>query len=87
MPQMKLFSRLTLQTVQAADEGYTVQKEEDTRRLLGRKGKAITTLRPSGKVEVEGDILVVETDGEFIEKDTPVEIIEVSGNRIIVRKS
>ncbi|UCB45683.1 MAG: nodulation protein NfeD [Spirochaetota bacterium] len=87
LPQMKLFSRLTLQTVQAADEGYTVQKEEDTRRLLGRKGKAITTLRPSGKVEIEGDILVVETDGEFIEKDTLVEIIEVSGNRIVVRKS
>jgi membrane-bound serine protease (ClpP class) len=86
-PQVRLFSRLTLKTAQSTADGYTVQEEEDARRLVGKKGKALTILRPSGKAEIDGDILVVETDGEFIEKDAVVEIIEVSGNRIVVRKS
>jgi len=55
-------------------------------RLLGKRGAAITTLRPSGKAEFEGEVLPVETDGEFLSIGDSVQIIEVSGNRIIVRK-
>jgi membrane-bound ClpP family serine protease len=55
------------------------------------KGTAVTALRPSGKAEFAADqereILQVETDGEFLQAGTVVEIIEVSGNRILVRKA
>lgn len=86
LPQVKLFSRLILQTEQTADAGYTVQEPEAEGRLLGKRGEAVTTLRPSGKAEFEGEVLPVETDGEFLSAGDSVRIIEVSGNRIVVRK-
>jgi membrane-bound serine protease (ClpP class) len=86
IPRVKLFSRLTLQTEQTPDQGYTVQPPGSTALLVGKKGCAITTLRPSGKAEFGGEVLPVETDGEFCSAGDPVQIIEVSGNRILVRR-
>ena len=86
IPQIKLFSRLTLKAAQTAEEGFTVQTREEESRLAGKRGITVTKLRPVGKAEIEGEILYVETDGEFVEAGQEVEVIEVSGNRIRVRK-
>ena len=50
------------------------------------KGVSVTTLRPAGKAEFGDEVLNVETEGEFVEAGVKVEVVEVSGNRIIVRK-
>jgi len=42
-------------------------------------------LHPTGKIEVNNNTLDVVTDGEFIEKGQTVEIIEIRGNRIVVK--
>ncbi len=86
LPQLRLFSHLTLNTTQTADMGYTVQTQEEGLKLHGKQGIAITTLRPSGKAEFDDDVMYVETEGEFVESGQAVEIIEVSGNRIVVRR-
>jgi membrane-bound serine protease (ClpP class) len=86
LPQIKLFSRLTLQTAQNADEGFTVQERTEENRLLGKRGLTVTKLRPVGKAEIGEELLFVETEGEFVESGQEVEVIEVSGNRIVVRK-
>jgi len=85
LPQLRMFSRLTLGASQKAEDGFTVQSKEENA-LIGKRGIAVTTLRPSGKAEFGEEILYVETDGEFVESGTPVEVVEVSGNRIRVRK-
>jgi len=77
---------LTLGTVQTADSGFTVQTQEESSKLLGKKGVAVTVLRPAGKAEIEGELVNVETDGEYVESGETVEVVEVSGNRVIVRK-
>jgi membrane-bound serine protease (ClpP class) len=87
LPQIKLFSRLTLKAAQTVEEGFTVQTKEEEGRLKGKKGVTITKLRPVGKAEIEDEVLYVETEGDFVEAGESVEVIEVSGNRIIVRKS
>ncbi len=86
LPQMKLFNRLTLSAAQSAEEGFTVQTKEEESKFLGKRGVTITKLRPVGKAEFDGEPLYVETEGEFVESGQQVEIIEVSGNRMIVRK-
>jgi membrane-bound serine protease (ClpP class) len=86
LPQMKLFNRLTLRAAQSAEEGFTVQTKEEEGKFLGRRGVTITKLRPVGKAEFDGEPLYVETEGEFVESGQEVEVIEVSGNRMIVRK-
>jgi len=86
LPQIKLFSRLRLEAAQSAEEGFTVQTREEEQRLIGKRGVAVTTLRPSGKAEIGDEIVYVETDGEFVEAGQSVEVIGVSGNRVIVRR-
>ncbi len=51
---------------------------------VGAKGVAMTFLRPSGKMEINGDLFDVITDNEFIEKGTPIVVRAVKGNRVIV---
>ena len=86
-PRTPGLKRLILESSQETLAGYTVQSSETSALLTGKRGTAVTALRPAGKADFSGEILVVETDGEFIEPDTPVEVIEVSGNRIVVRRA
>jgi membrane-bound serine protease (ClpP class) len=86
-PRAPGLKRLILESNQDTLAGYTVQSAESSALLTGRRGNAVTALHPAGKAEFDGEILVVVTDGEFIEPGTPVEVIEVSGNRIVVRRA
>jgi len=86
LPQIKPFSRLALTLEQKPEQGYAVQESKTAAGLLGKRGKAVTVLRPSGKAEIEGEVYVVESDGEYVEAGREVQIIEVSGNRIVVQK-
>ena len=45
---------------------------------------AVTRLRPSGVADFDGVRLDVVSDGEFIDKGTPLVISKVEGNRIVV---
>ena len=47
---------------------------------------AVTVLRPAGAAEIDGRRLDVVTQGEYLEAGTPVEVLRVEGNRIVVRK-
>jgi membrane-bound serine protease (ClpP class) len=53
--------------------------------LVGRQGVALTTLRPSGTAEVDGQRLDVVTEGGMIEAGTEIRIVAVEGARVIVR--
>ncbi len=54
--------------------------------LLGETGRTTTALKPTGKARF-GEMLVdVTADGFFIEPERLVEVIEVRGQRVIVKK-
>jgi membrane-bound serine protease (ClpP class) len=52
--------------------------------LLGQTGKAITMLRPAGAAEIAGRRVDVVTDGQFVDPGTPIKVIQVEGNRVLV---
>ncbi|MEQ9408380.1 MAG: NfeD family protein [Fuerstiella sp.] len=52
---------------------------------VGEVGVAASTLRPSGKASFGEHFLDVVSDGAYIDHGTPIEVIRVAGNRIIVR--
>jgi len=54
--------------------------------LLGAKGKVTSPLRPAGMARLAGRRVDVVSRGELIEVGTPVEVIEVQGNRVVVAK-
>ena len=70
----------------SAADGYTAQVA-DGAALHGRVGRAITVLRPAGKIEIDGSTYDAAAQGEFIEKGDAVRVVDTSGNRIAVRKA
>jgi membrane-bound serine protease (ClpP class) len=54
--------------------------------LLGRRGVTFTPLGPSGKIRLGERLLDVVADGEFIDRGVDVEVVEVHGNRVVVRR-
>jgi membrane-bound ClpP family serine protease len=74
---------LTLKESTSAELGFS--GVEDMKYLIGKAGTTVTVLRPAGNVDLDGVRLDVVTRGEYLEMGTPVEVIEVEGNRIVVR--
>ncbi len=52
---------------------------------IGAVGKVKSKLRPTGKVQFGDAIVDVVAAGEFLEVGTAVEIIEIHGNRVVVK--
>jgi membrane-bound serine protease (ClpP class) len=46
----------------------------------------VTGLRPAGKAKINGRLIDVVSDGPFIPADRRIEVVEVSGNRVVVRE-
>jgi membrane-bound serine protease (ClpP class) len=69
-------------------EGLPAPEEDgDYRALIGKGGIAATTLRPTGRAEIDGRFYTVEGEGTFIEQGEGIRVIRVRGNRIIVSPS
>jgi membrane-bound serine protease (ClpP class) len=85
LPRIGAFRSLLLASSQQVDAGFVVQAPERETELVGVRGTTVTTLRPVGKAELAGEVTVVESEGEFIEPDTEVEVVAVNGNRVVVR--
>ena len=77
----KLPGRLVHKTT---EEGHSGTK--DFWHLVGKSGVVLTTCRPAGTAEIEGNKFDVVTLGEFIEVDANVEVVEVEGNRIVIKE-
>lgn len=79
----RLSKTMVLQASLSKEDGFS--STEDMTYFLNKKGIALSTLRPAGTGEFEGVKLDIVTEGDFIEANTKIEIIEVVGRRIIVR--
>jgi len=54
--------------------------------LIGERGRTVTVLRPAGKAQVENRLLDVVSDGPFIDEGSEIEVVHVTGNRVVVRQ-
>ncbi len=54
--------------------------------LLGAIGMTATPLRPAGKVAFGDELVDVVTEGDFVEEGTRVRVIEIEGNRVVVKQ-
>ncbi len=53
--------------------------------LLNQTGTAFTNLRPSGTAVLDGKRVDVVTEGQMIERGTPVKVVAIEGMRVVVR--
>ena len=82
LPKTAIFGRLMLTAANTRAAGYTVEAAPAT--LIGRRGRAVTALRPAGIGDFDGERLSVVTHGTFVDQGSPIVVAEVEGNRIIV---
>jgi membrane-bound serine protease (ClpP class) len=59
--------------------------QQDRSALVGRRGVAVTPLRPTGRVRFGSDEVDVVTEGEYIDRDQEVEVTIVEGALVVVR--
>ncbi len=85
-PRSFMGKRLILGDRQTKEGGYTSHSDPEYPTLTGKSGSAVTPLRPSGTVLIEGRRYSAVTDGEYIEKDEAITVKKTAGNRIEVRK-
>jgi membrane-bound ClpP family serine protease len=55
--------------------------------LTGQIGIAATRLVPAGKARICNEWYDVVSDGDLIEKDSPIEVVQVIGYKIVVRRT
>ncbi len=78
----KLSKRMVLSDKLNSESGFN--GTEDLKYFVGKEGKALSVLRPSGTGEFEGLKLDVVSQGEFIQKGANIRVIRVEGRRIVV---
>lgn len=80
------FKHLTLNTTQKIEEGY-IGVEIKTAQIVGKQGTAATTLRPSGKIEIENIWYDAVSEDGFIDIHEPIEVIKFLNNQAYVRRT
>jgi membrane-bound serine protease (ClpP class) len=78
------FKRLVLPDA-IIGESETVE-EDGSVDLLGKRGVALTTLRPSGIVSIDGTRFDAVTQGEYIESGSCIKVVQTRGLSVIVER-
>ena len=84
MNEWGAFKTITLATTQQRSDGYTSSFYADT--LKGQTGVVHSRLRPSGKIEINGDIYDAYSRGEFIDQGENIIVISTEGTSLKVKK-
>jgi membrane-bound serine protease (ClpP class) len=69
----RFYKKVALTTTQDRDKGYTASFF--TEPMKGKTGTAHTVLRPSGKIMIDNKIYDAYTQGDYIERGAPIQVI------------
>jgi membrane-bound serine protease (ClpP class) len=85
-PNSRLGRYFVLWKEERAEDGYTASPDQ-LRNMVGRRGVAVSKLRPSGTGQFGRERLSVVSEAEFIEQGAEIEIASVEGSRVVVRRA
>jgi membrane-bound ClpP family serine protease len=89
LPHIPYLNRLILKPKTEPGPGEESAEEvvrPETAALLGAIGVAATPLRPAGKVKFGDEYIDVVAEGAYVEAGTRVQVVEIEGNRIVVKE-
>jgi len=84
-PRTSLGKRILLEAPTPDEVSGYDEEAARLNKLVGSRGETLTLMNPGGLVLVEGERHHCEADGLMIEPKQPVEVVKVSGNRLVVR--
>lgn len=77
----KTWKKISLNTVIDSK----VKEDLSSKFKIGDNGTSVSRLSPSGTVSIKGELVEVESRSGLIDENEQVEIIKISGNKIIVK--
>ncbi|KKE80621.1 nodulation protein NfeD [Oceanobacillus caeni] len=81
----EMWTKIALKDQLTSEAGYnSLNKEYE--KLLGQSGITKTDLRPVGTIEVNKKDYSAVSNGQWIEKNTHIQVIQVDGTKILVEK-
>ncbi|SDK54366.1 NfeD family protein [Sediminibacillus albus] len=80
-----MWTKLALADQLTGDKGYN-SMNQTYEMLLGRQGLTLTDMRPVGTIKIGESEYSAVTNGQWIERNTPVQVIQVDGTKILVSK-
>jgi len=80
-----VWNKFILKDAMKTEEGYVSHVSRTD--LLGKRGRALTPLRPSGTALIGEQRVDVVSEGEFIPKDADIVVVLVDGGRVVVRRA
>lgn len=85
IPKIPLFNKLMLDSNRDGESlSNAATGEQAASPLVGKRGTALTDLRPAGRVEIDGEPYDVVSGGAFLQARSDVQVVAVEGNRIVV---
>lgn len=84
-PNSALGRRLTLHFSLNSKKGF-VSSSENYSRYLGKEGTALTILRPSGTIDIDGRRIDAVSEGGFITKGSRIRVVGIEGNHVTVKE-
>lgn len=85
LPSRNMWAKLTLKDRLTKEAGYSSLNIE-YEKLIGKQGITLTDLRPVGTIRVNDQDYSAISNAEWIPKQTKVEIVQVDGTRILVKR-
>lgn len=79
-----VWNKFILRTELSVEQGYVSHQSKEY--LFGAIGTSLTPLRPAGTAEFGDERVDVMTGGEYIEPNRQVKVVEVEGNRVVVKQ-
>ena len=82
-----MWKHIVLHIEMGSDKGYHSAIKEDYSEYLGQTGVALTALRPTGTAMINNKRLDVISVENFIDIDTPIQVVGVNGTKVTIEKS
>ena len=87
LPYTPFLSNFVLEPPVAEEQAVLHDRETmvDYTDLVGKRGTATTHLRPTGKAEIDHELVDVIAESEPLDRGTPLVVVDAQANRVVVR--
>lgn len=80
-----MWNKLALTDRLTKEAGYS-SMNETYESLIGQEGITMNVLRPVGTIKIDNQEYSAVSNAQWLEKNTPIKVIEVDGTKILVEK-
>ncbi|QKS70895.1 nodulation protein NfeD [Paenalkalicoccus suaedae] len=83
-PKRTMWDKMIFTSRLTSEAGYN-SMNDDYKGLIGKQGVTKTPFRPTGTIEIDGKLYSATTDNRWLQEETPIEVVQTDGTRILVK--